>query len=324
MDAPKKPYPEKIHFAGQLKPGETVEDVFAVTEKTLGKKKDGNRYLTFNLSDRSGSIKAVLWEHADRTAAEIRNGGLVHIRGTVSEYQGFLQVVVKAAAPVREAAVDPEAFLPKTKRSIEAMFAHLIRLCDTLEDAHFKRLLMAFLNDEAWIPRFKKAPAAKMMHHAYIGGLLEHTLSMTLLGDVVARHYSGVDRDLLLAGAVLHDIGKTEEFIYHHVIDYSDTGRLLGHILMGIRMIDVKLEALSDFPAEKAALIKHLVLSHHGTREYGSPEIPKTIEAVLLHYIDEIDSKINGIREFMESESSGESWTPFHRILGRQFFRRKA
>jgi 3'-5' exoribonuclease len=159
------------------------------------------------------------------------------------------------------------------------------------------------------------------MHHAYIGGLLEHCLSMAVLADKIARHYSGIDRDRLLAGVVLHDIGKVREFDYEYAIDYSDEGRLLGHIAIGLEMIEEKIRDLPDFPEEERRLLQHMVVSHHGALEFGSPEPPKTMEAVLLHYIDEIDSKINGIREFLASQSPEEGWSPYHRILGRHFYR---
>jgi 3'-5' exoribonuclease len=178
-----------------------------------------------------------------------------------------------------------------------------------------------FWSDPELTARFKRAPAAKMMHHAYIGGLLEHCLSMALLADKVARHYSGVDRDRLMVGAVLHDIGKVREFDYRHRIDYSDEGRLVGHIAIGLEMIDEKIRMVKDFPEEERRLLKHMIVSHHGQQEYGSPEPPKTVEAVLLHYIDEIDSKVNGIREFIAAQSEEEPWTPYHRVLGRHFYR---
>ncbi len=147
---------------------------------------------------------------------------------------------------------------------------------------------------------------------------------MALLADRIAGHYSGVDRDLLLAGTILHDIGKIREFNYKYSIDYSDEGRLLSHIVIGIMMLDEKLEEVEDFPQDQAVLLRHMIVSHHGTREFGSPEPPKTIEAVLLNYIDEIDAKVKGIRDFMATEDPNESWTSYHRLLGRHFFRGKA
>ena len=161
------------------------------------------------------------------------------------------------------------------------------------------------------------------MHHAYIGGLLEHTLSMALLVERIAGHYSGIDLELLLAGAIFHDIGKIHEFDYQLSIDYSDEGRLLSHIIIGIQMVDEKLKQVDQFPLEKERLLKHMIISHHGTREFGSPEPPKTLEAVLLNYIDEIDSKVNGIREFMASEEPGAGWTSYHKIFGRHFYKGK-
>jgi len=158
------------------------------------------------------------------------------------------------------------------------------------------------------------------MHHAYIGGLLEHTLSMALLVDRIAGHYSGIDRDLLLAGTMLHDIGKIKEFEYQTKIDYSDEGRLLNHIVIGLQMIDERLREIKDFPEEQVFMLKHLIVSHHGSREFGSPEPPKTIEAVLLYYIDEIDAKVNGIRDFISSEDPDSVWTSFHKVFDRYFY----
>jgi len=158
------------------------------------------------------------------------------------------------------------------------------------------------------------------MHHAYIGGLLEHTLSMTLLAEKLAGHYSGVDMDLLIAGILFHDVGKVREFEYQYRIDYTDEGRLLSHIVIGLQMLEDKIKAIEGFPPQTALLLKHLIVSHHGAREFGSPEVPKTIEAVLLNYIDEIDSKVNAVRSFMSAENSAASWTSYHRLLGRHFY----
>ncbi|MDL1968287.1 MAG: CRISPR-associated endonuclease Cas3'', partial [Deltaproteobacteria bacterium] len=209
-----------------------------------------------------------------------------------------------------------------SKFNRDAMFERLLKLTKTIETLYLKNLLEAFWNDDEFVSKFKKAPAAKKMHHAYIGGLIEHTLSMARLADKIAEHYQyiEIDRDLLVTGAILHDIGKIREFDYKVKIDYSDEGRLLNHIVIGVQMIEEKLENIKNFPDEQALLIKHMIVSHHGTREFGSPEPPKTIEAVLLNYIDEIDSKVNGIREFIDREDPGEKWTSFHRLLERFFY----
>jgi 3'-5' exoribonuclease len=219
--------------------------------------------------------------------------------------------------------VDPSDFLPQTSRDIEGMFDRLSKITDSIKTEYLKRLVEAFWKDEAFVRKFKTAPAAKKMHHAYIGGLLEHTVSMVSLADKIAGHYSGVDRDLLLVGAIFHDIGKIDEFEYQFRIDYSDKGRLLNHIVIGLKMVDEKLSKIEQFPEDQALLLKHMIVSHHGAREFGSPEPPKIIEAVLLNYIDEIDSKVNGIRDFMAAEDADETWTSYHRILERHFYKGK-
>jgi 3'-5' exoribonuclease len=307
-------------FIGDIRAGDGVEDVFVLAQKSMAQKRDGGNFLQIELSDKSGSLKGVLWDQVETTAAQVSAGDLVRVAGTVSEYRGALQIVVRTMVPVEAETVDPSDFLPTTGRDIDKMFLRLVQLGATIESKPLRKLLDRFWEDEAFVRGFKNAPAAKKMHHAYIGGLLEHTLSMALLADRVAGHYSGVDRDLLLAGAILHDIGKVREFDFKYRIDYSDEGRLLSHIVIGVRHLEEKIQTVRDFPAEMGLLLKHLIVSHHGAREFGSPEPPKTIEAVLLNYIDEIDAKVNGIREFIATEDPHEAWTSYHRILGRHFY----
>jgi 3'-5' exoribonuclease len=201
------------------------------------------------------------------------------------------------------------------------MFERLKAATDTISSKPLADLMNALWDDSEIVRQFKRAPAAKMMHHAYVGGLLEHTLSMVLLADKIAGHYNGVDRDMLLVGAVLHDIGKIRELSCRHSLDYTDDGRLLSHIILGIELVNEKIQSITDFPKEQAAVIKHMIISHHGAREFGSPEPPKTIEAVLLNYIDEIDSRVNGIREFMAADDPDSAWTSYHRLLGRHFYK---
>jgi 3'-5' exoribonuclease len=220
-----------------------------------------------------------------------------------------------------DGSVAPTDFLPATSRDVDKMFSRLMEVTATLQDPNLKKLFDLFWADPEFTEAFKTAPAAKGMHHAYLGGLLEHTLSMTLLAEAVAGHYSGINRDLLIAGAVLHDSGKIKEFEYASKIDYSDAGRLVSHIVIAVEMLNEKISRIDGFPSENALLLKHMIVSHHGSRDFGSPEVPKTIEAVLLHYIDEIDSKVNGIREFIASEDPGESWTSYHRLLERHFYK---
>lgn len=310
-------------FIKDIRAGDLVDDIFVLSEKTMAQKRDGNNFLNITVSDNTGNIKGVIWDRVDDISAGTASGDFVEIQGTVSEYKGILQLVVKKMASIPANSVNPSDFLPATRRDIDKMFLRLLKITASLEAGHLKKLFEAFFNDTDFVRKFKNAPAAKKMHHAYIGGLLEHTLSMALLADRIVEHYSGVDRDLLLAGAILHDIGKIREFNYKYSIDYSDEGRLLSHIIIGIMMLDEKIEEVENFPLEQAVLLRHMIVSHHGTREFGSPEPPKTIEAVLLNYIDEIDAKVNGIRDFMATEDPNESWTSYHRLLGRHFYRGK-
>ena len=222
---------------------------------------------------------------------------------------------------VPQDAVSPDDFLPTTSRDVDQMFERLKALTETIAAPALKALMNAFWEDDALVRAFKRAPAAKMMHHAYIGGLLQHTLSMALLAEKIAGHYVGVDRDLLIVGAIVHDIGKIRELAYGHNIDYTDEGRLLSHIVIGLEIVDQKIRSIDAFPPKVANMIKHLIISHHGAREFGSPEPPKTIEAVLLNYIDEIDSRVNSIREFMSNEDPEASWTSYHRLLERHFYK---
>ena len=313
----------KSKFIGEIKAGEHVDDLFVLAEKTLLQKKDGNNYLSLALSDRTGHIKGVVWDNVERIAPLCKPGDVVHVNATAGEYKGMLQLVVKVMTPVTDDSIDLSDFIPATVRDVDAMFERVVGLADSLVQPCLRDLFQAFWQDEEFVQKFKTAPAAKKMHHAYLGGLLEHTLSMALLAEKIGGHYNGVDRDLLLAGTLLHDIGKTREFRYEFMIDYSDEGRLLNHITIGIQMMEEKIRAIPDFPEERALLLKHMVVSHHGSRELGSPEPPKTIEAVLLNYIDEIDSKVQGIREFMGKEASDENWTSYHRLLERHFYRGK-
>jgi 3'-5' exoribonuclease len=310
----------KKQYIGSLKAGDKADDIFVLYEKIIAQKKDGSDYLNITLSDRTGRMKGVVWDNVGKIAAGANTGDYVHVRGSVSEYKGALQAVIKNMETVSRDSVDSSDFLPATARDVDSMIKQLAGVSDSIREKKLRELFTAFWNDHEFVDKFKKAPAAKKMHHAFTGGLLEHTLSMALLADKIAGHYSGIDRDLLIAGTILHDIGKIREFEYDNKIDYSDEGRLLNHIVIGLGMIDEKIREIEDFPVTLALMLRHMIVSHHGTRDFGSPEPPKTVEAVLLNYIDEIDSKVSGIREFIASGEGGGNWTSYHKILERHFY----
>ncbi|MFH2100195.1 MAG: HD domain-containing protein, partial [Pseudomonadota bacterium] len=216
--------------------------------------------------------------------------------------------------------LDLSDFMPASPRDRGEMLDELKSLAATVTDPDLLELLDAFFSDPVFTEKFTSAPAAKMMHHAYLGGLLEHSLSVALLAEAAARHYPDLDRDLLVTGAVLHDIGKTTEFTWGASIDYSDPGRLLSHIVLGVQMLDEKIAGIPGFPEGRALLLRHMLISHHGSREFGSPEPGKTVEAVVLNLLDDLDAKVMGIRQFMEAQDPDASWSAFHRTLERHFY----
>jgi 3'-5' exoribonuclease len=270
----------KTKFIQDLQAGDTIDDIFVLAEKSLARKRNGENYLTVTLSDRSGRIKGVMWDNLEQIKGKTNSGDYVRVKGGISEYKGTLQFVVREMEACPADTLDPADFVPATTRDVEKMFARLVDISTAIETPHLKRLFDLFWADEGFTQAFKAAPAAKKMHHAYIGGLLEHTLSMTILADRIAIHYGGIDRDMLIAGAILHDVGKIKELVYDSKIDYSDEGRLISHIVIAIELLDEKLQLIPDFPQQQANLLKHMIVSHHGAREFGSPEPPKTIEAV--------------------------------------------
>ena len=313
----------KSQFIRDIQAGDVLTDCFVLTEKTMAQKKNGDNYLNLVLSDRTGSLKGVVWDNVEKISSQSEAGAVVAVKGHVGEYRGNLQAVVKEMTLVPADETDPSDFMLSTKRDVEQMFERIVVLSESLEAWYLKALFSAFWGDESFTTQFKRAPAAKKMHHAYIGGLLEHTLSMAVLADKIAEHYNGLDRDRLVSGALLHDIGKVREFNYEMGIDYSNEGRLVNHIVIGIQMLEEKIQTIASFPDEPAMLLKHMLISHHGSKELGSPEPPKTIEAVMLNCIDEMDSRIQAVREFMGKEDPGETWTSFHRLLGRHFYQGK-
>jgi 3'-5' exoribonuclease len=312
---------KKHRFATQIEAGEKVEDIFVLCEKNYSHKRDGNAFLTLTLGDKSGRIKGIVWDNVESISRCAAPGDYVLVGAAAGEYRGAIQLVIKSMQIITPENILAGDYLPTSVRNVDQMFERLKALTDKMASAPLKALMNAFWADSNFVNRFKQAPAAKKMHHAYLGGLLEHTLSMALLAEKIAGHYSGVDRDLLLVGAILHDIGKVRELAYDQAIDYTDEGRLLSHIVIGVEMLCAKIACVEDFPPVQTTLLKHMLISHHGTREFGSPEPPKTIEAVLLNYIDEIDSRVNAIREFMASEDPAAAWTSYHRLLERHFYR---
>jgi 3'-5' exoribonuclease len=312
----------KTQFIDSLADGQAIQDVFIVTEKTMAHKKDGEPFIQARFTDRTGSIRGVIWDNVETVSTRFGHGDYVKINARVTTYRETLQLTVLSVQRVMKEQIDPGDFLPKTKRDTTQMFQQLQTQSQSVKNPHLNLVLHKFWEDSVFVEKFCIAPAAIKMHHAYLGGLLEHTLSVSMLVDrLIKCHYRGIDRDLLLTGAMLHDIGKIEEYEYTTMIDYSTEGRLLNHIIIGIRMLDEKIASIPNFPEMTSQLLRHLVISHHGVREYGSPEPPKTLEAVILHYLDDLDSKIMGIRDYLEKSDESTQWTPFFYPMERHFYK---
>lgn len=282
---------------------QSITGFFCVAGKQTRTKKDGTTYFALTLADSSGQIEARMWETGD--AGEFAAGDIVKLRGQVCRYQEKLQINVEKLRKAHADEYDLGDFVPKTERDVDELWSELNSCVESFTDAHLKALLRSFLDDEEIGAALREAPAAKSMHHAWIGGLLEHIVSLLGICDLAAKHYS-VNRDLLLTGAVLHDIGKLQELRWGTSFEYTLAGQLLGHITIGIEMVERKIAAIPDFPAELRVLVTHLVLSHHGRYEFGSPKLPMIPEAVLLHYLDDMDAKMQTMRgEFAKNVAAG-------------------
>jgi len=303
-----------------------ITGFFAVTLRQVRTGRDGGRYFALVLSDRTGQIDGRMWETEE--AGEFQAGDVVKVRGEVCRFNERLQIKVEKIRRAQAGEYELADYVPQSARSIDAMWAELERWVASFRDPHLKALLEAFLSDAEIASALRQAPAAKGLHHAWIGGLLEHILSLMGLCDLAAQHYPEVNRDLLLTGVVLHDIGKLRELRWGTSFDYTLEGQLLGHITIGIGMIEQKIAAIPDFPPAKRLLVEHLVLSHHGEYEFGSPKLPMIPEAIVLHYLDNLDAKMQTVRsELAKAEASGRSaaeLTEWVRPLERQLLNTQA
>jgi 3'-5' exoribonuclease len=305
-----------------MKNGMKIVSKFIINDKKLipFKGKPGH-FLTLILADSTGRVEAKIWERAEDANALINTGDLLEIKGNVIEYNGSLQVNIATFRVCGHSEFDPREFLPTSPRDTGEMLAEIRGLIDSIENRHLKGLLLSFFDDGEWIREFCAAPAAKANHQAYLGGLLEHTLNVARAAAATARLYPRLDRELLLAGAILHDIGKIKEYSYDRNIDVTDQGRLLGHIVMGVSEVDRKIGEINqaeDFPEGLRMKILHIITSHHGLYEWQSPKKPKFTEAAVVHILDMLDSVVDTFTRTVE-ENSGQSvsWSPWNRALER-------
>ncbi|HEV2273754.1 MAG TPA: OB-fold nucleic acid binding domain-containing protein [Acidobacteriaceae bacterium] len=283
-----------------------IVSYFAVAAKQLRSRKDGGQYLAVVLGDRTGQIECRMWDNFAECAGQFEQGHIVKVRGEVSRYNGRYQLTLDRIRRAGDEEIELADYLPRTIFDVEQMWSELKACVESFSNPHLKALLLSFLADDEIAEAFRRAPAAKSLHHAWIGGLLEHVVSLLRLCEAAASHYPEINRDLLLTGAILHDIGKLQELSWGTSFTYTLSGQLLGHITLGIAMIERKLAGLPDFPAELRILLEHMVLSHHGKLEFGSPKLPMIPEAVLFHYLDEMDAKMQTMRnEFARHQEQG-------------------
>lgn len=314
-------------YVEQLRDGDDLEDIYLVADKQLRVNRNGNSYLSIELRDRTGGINSRLWNAGDQTAREFGIGDFLYAIGKVQLFQGSLQVILNTIERVEAQKVELGDFLPHTEHSIPKLMERLKSYLLRLGNPHLRALAEVFLMDEDFVRAFTTCPAGVKLHHAYIGGLLEHVVSMMDAADKLVPLYPGTDRDLLLMGVFLHDSGKIRELTYNRAFGYSDEGQLIGHLNIGVELLEAMAAKVPDLtgepmPREAMLRLKHMILSHHGTLEWGSPKVPMTPEAMLLHVIDLMDTRMHQLaREVREDRNNPTAWTPYNHNLGRRFYK---
>lgn len=308
----------KSPYVNEVEPNRIITTSFLVHSKEIRQKKSGELYLSLLLGDRTGELDAKMFDNVPEVIDAFERDDFVKVKGLIQVFHNRPQLTIHKMRRMDDSEIDFCDYFPSSKRDPEEMWRELRSTVSRMQNAHLKALLEAMLDDPEIAARYRRAPAAKQIHHAYLGGLLEHVLSLCGLARLTAGHYPQVDYDLLLTGVVLHDIGKIHELSYERGFSYSSEGQLLGHIQIGLRMVGDKLRGLPGFPPQLRTLVEHLVLSHHGQLEYGSPKLPLFPEALLLHYIDDMDSKMECMRAMIENDRQLEGcFTSYNTALSR-------
>ncbi len=314
-------------YINQLGERETVDEIYLLSEKQLRTNRNGNLYLQMRLADRTGSVTAMLWNANDHVYDSVENGDYVRAQASTQFYNGALQLIVQRLDRVAPAEIDESDFVTLQGAEIDHLVTRLGEMLRGMQSHHLRCLAECFLMDEELMDKFTRAPAGIKNHHAYHGGLLQHVVGLMELTSVVAPRYPDLNGDVLLMGAFLHDIGKVDELTYERDLGYSDQGQLLGHLVMAIEMVDRKARESAElcsepFPDDLLLHLKHLILSHHGEYEFGSPRLPMTLEAIALHFLDNLDAKLHMVSQLIQSDANTESnWTPYQASLGRKLYK---
>jgi 3'-5' exoribonuclease len=295
-----------------------ITSTFVVVSRQVKPKKSGEPYLALTLGDRSGHLEAKMWDNVEEAIDACDQDYFVKVKGLVNKYKNRFQFTIHKLRRLGESEVDFADYLPKTTKDIGELWRTLAGYVASFKDPHLKALVEAFMADPEIAEAYRNAPAAKTLHHAFIGGLLEHVVSLFNSCDLMCRNYPQVNRDLLLTGAFFHDIGKIHELTYNRSFSYSTRGQLLGHMIIELEMLQAKLPQIPGFPDSLKTLVEHLIISHHGQYDFGSPKLPMFPEALMLHYLDDLDSKMEAMRAQFErgGESEG-AWTGYNPSLGR-------
>ncbi len=315
-------------FINELASGSGIEEVFLVGDKQLRTTRGGDYYIDAQLRDRTGSIRARMWQATEAMFRSIPTEGFLHVRGRVEDYRGTPQVIIEGCKPVDPERVDLADFLPATDQDVEAMWSALLEILRQVKDKWLRLLIKEFVEDDEFVAGFRRSPAAKQMHHAHLGGLLEHTLSIARLAEAILPMYPSLNADLLLTSVLLHDAGKIEELQATTSVGYTERGQLVGHITIAAEWIHKKADAVSarqgqPFPARTLDLLEHMVLSHHGSHEFGSPKLPMIPEAFVLHHLDNLDAKVWATTRLIEDDPDPDApFTPFQRMLGAYLYKK--
>lgn len=304
-----------MKFIKEYKEGDRIFDIYLCKHKQSAVTKNGKPYVNVILQDKTGTVDAKIWEPNNAGIEEFDALDYIEVYGDVNNFQGALQVNVKRVRVCREGEYDPANYLPVSRRSNDEMYGELLELIQSVKNTYMKQLLQAFfVEDESFVKKFRSSSAAKTMHHGFVGGLLEHTLSVTKLCDYYCSCYPLLKRDLLLAAAMFHDMGKIRELSLFPENDYTDDGQLLGHIVIGCEMLDEKIRQIPEFPPVLASELKHCILAHHGEYEFGSPKKPALFEAVALNMADNTDAKLEMMTEIFGNASDA-GWLGYNRVF---------
>jgi 3'-5' exoribonuclease len=312
-------------FIADIQPQQHVDEIFRIVDRQLRANRQGNHYLLLQLQDRTGTISGMRWNADERVVEKFPKGGFARIQAASQLHNGAVQLIVSNMQNVEASGVNLEDFDAGTRVDVDSLWRELEEMVNRIECSTLKPLCESLINDNAVASSLKQAPAGIKAHHAYPGGLLEHIVSLMKLSDMLAIHYGDLDRDIIVAGALVHDIGKLEEMSFGSELGYTDAGQLLGHLVQGVQMIDRHMAALtaSGVQLDQAKILKlqHIIVSHHGYLEHGSPKVPMTLEALAFHYLDEMDAKLSSARGMIEADRTKDLWTPFNPTLGRKILK---